>query len=77
MTTFNHHKHTCPVKECEHNFTIQKSSTGKHGLSCGFAMDKELICLHPRHKAKWQRLMELAACELELEAELTQLGLKL
>jgi len=56
VTLFTHRGHACPVTECPHN-------RGKRGLSCGFASDAVLICLHPRYKARWQRLTELKECE--------------
>ena len=47
MTVFTHYGHTCPVTECPHN-------RGKRGLSCGFASDPVLVCLHPAYKRLWQ-----------------------
>jgi len=47
MTLFTHYGHTCPVTECPHN-------RGKRGLSCGFASDPVLVCLHPVYKRLWQ-----------------------
>jgi len=50
MTLFK--GHTCPVTECPHN-------RGVRGLSCGFASDTILICLHPTYKRRWRESVEL------------------
>ena len=47
MTLFTRYHHTCPVTECPHN-------KGERGLSCGFANDPVLICMHPDYKRLWR-----------------------
>ena len=49
MTLFTHYGHTCPVTECPRN-------KGERGLSCGFASDPVLVCLHPVYKVRWREL---------------------
>ena len=55
MTLFK--GHTCPVTNCPHN-------RGVRGLSCGFASDTVLICLHPRYKVRWYELAGLDLADI-------------
>lgn len=63
MTIFTRHAGECPVTKCAHNH-------GARGLACGFGMDAVLVCLHPRHKARFRELVVLdrEAGTLDLEA---------